>query len=147
MKRIIVTLAIMLFASGVFAQEGGDRILGKWLTEGGKSHVVITKRNGKYYGKVVKLKNPLDENGKVKLDKENPDESLRNRTIVGIEVLQDFVYDPDEDEWVDGTIYDPENGKTYSCVIRFGDDNNTLDVRGYIGFSWIGRTTVWTRVE
>ncbi len=48
--------------------------------------------------------------------------------------------------WKKGTIYDPDNGKTYKCKVRLGDDG-VLNVRGYIGVSMIGRTSLWTRVE
>jgi uncharacterized protein (DUF2147 family) len=62
-------------------------------------------------------------------------------------LLKDFEFDG-KDEWEDGKIYDPKNGKTYSCYIEFKDETkNLLKVRGYIGFSMIGRTTYWTRVE
>ena len=44
-------------------------------------------------------------------------------------------------------IYDPDNGKNYKCKIKFGDNEKTLKVRGFIGFSMLGRTTYWTRVE
>ena len=46
--------------------------------------------------------------------------------------------------WEDGTILDPKSGKTYSCYITF-EDENTLKVRGYIGFSLLGRTQKWIR--
>jgi uncharacterized protein (DUF2147 family) len=49
-------------------------------------------------------------------------------------------------EWSEGTIYDPENGSTYSCVIKLKDDN-TLDIRGYVGIKTFGRTDVWKRVQ
>jgi uncharacterized protein (DUF2147 family) len=46
-------------------------------------------------------------------------------------------------EYDDGTIYDPKNGKTYSCKMTL--DGSTLDVRGFIGVSMIGRSTKWYR--
>jgi uncharacterized protein (DUF2147 family) len=46
--------------------------------------------------------------------------------------------------WEDGTIYDPENGKTYRCKITL-ESPNRLNVRGFVGISLFGRTTVWTR--
>ena len=82
-----------------------------------------------------------NENGKPKVDKNNPDDDLKSRPLVGMELLSDFEFD--DDEWEDGEIYDPESGKTYSCEMTL--DGNTLNVRGYIGVSWVGRTTEWTR--
>ncbi|MBK8567402.1 MAG: DUF2147 domain-containing protein [Saprospiraceae bacterium] len=47
-------------------------------------------------------------------------------------------------EWVDGSILDPANGKTYRCKMWLEDDGNTLKVRGYWGIFW--RTQTWKRV-
>ena len=82
--------------------------------------------------------------GKPKVDKNNEEESLRSRPVIGVPLLKGFEWD--DDIYEDGTIYDPENGKTYSCEITF-DGNDKLNVRGYIGFSLLGRTTYWTRVK
>jgi len=107
--------------------------------------VEVYKCKDKYCGKIVWLKTPLEEDGREKLDDENPDEALRKQPILGLNLLVDFEYD-DDLEWEDGEIYDPEEGKTYSCVINMDeDDHKILNVRGYIGFSFIGRTDVWTR--
>lgn len=147
MKNTLFTLAGLFLAIFVYAQaEPADAILGKWLNEDQDAHVRIFKENGKYYGKIVWLKEPIDEvTGKPKLDDENGDPVLQTRPVMGLEILKDFVYDGDG-EWEDGTIYDPKNGKTYDCYMNFGE-NNTLKIRGFIGFSWIGRNTYWTRVE
>ena len=85
------------------------------------------------------------ETGEPRVDKNNPDESLRNTPLRGYRILKDFVY-AGEDEWSEGTIYDPENGNTYSCSIKMTDEN-TLDIRGYIGVSALGRTDIWKRLK
>lgn len=142
--KSLSTLCGLLLVVSVYSQPA-DAILGKWLNEDKDAHVEIYKEDGKYYGKVVWLKDPIDEvTGKPKLDDENSDPVLQKRPIMGLVLLKDFVYDGDG-EWEDGTIYDPKNGKTYSCYMRFGDAQ-TLKIRGYIGISWIGRNTYWTRV-
>ena len=143
MKKIVGFIVAMILTSVMYAQSADD-ILGIWYTEGGKSKVEITKKDGKYSGKIIWLKTPNREDGTPKLDRENENEKLRSRKVLGINVIQGF--DWDDDEYEDGTIYDPENGKTYSCVITW-EDANTLNVRGYIGFSLLGRTTVWTRAK
>lgn len=58
--------------------------------------------------------------------------------------LNDFVYK--DGSWEEGAIYDAKNGKTYSCIIK-QKDSNTLEVRGYMGISLIGRTVEWTRAD
>ena len=123
-----------------------DDLLGTWLNEDKDGHVKIYKENGKYYGKLIWLKNPIDEEtGKAKLDKHNDDEELQKRPLQDLMLLNDFVYD-DDGEWEDGEIYDPKSGNTYSCYIEM-KSMDEIKVRGYIGISLIGRTTYWTRVK
>ncbi len=130
------------------AQVKADDVTGVWLNEDEDAHIKIENRNGKYFGNIVWLKEPIDEDtGKPKLDDENPDPELQNRSIMGLELLSDFEFDGD-DEWEDGDIYDPKSGKTYSCYMVFTDKTkNELKVRGFIGVSLLGKTTYWTRVE
>jgi uncharacterized protein (DUF2147 family) len=63
---------------------------------------------------------------------------------LGLIILRDFKHD--DGEWTGGRIYDPQNGKDYKCFMKL-KDNKTLNVRGYIGISLLGRTEVWTRVS
>jgi uncharacterized protein (DUF2147 family) len=106
--------------------------------------VRIYKNGDKYQGKVVWLKEPIDtETGKPKLDKNHPDESVRTRPVLGLVNIWGFVYKGDK-LWEEGNIYDPKNGNTYSCTIKL-ESANTLEVRGFIGVSLIGRTDTWTR--
>lgn len=64
----------------------------------------------------------------------------KGRPIEGMVILWDMV--PDGDHWSGGRILDPKKGKTYRCRLRITDTGN-LEVRGYIGFSLLGRTQVW----
>jgi uncharacterized protein (DUF2147 family) len=85
------------------------------------------------------------DTGESKLDKNNPDESMQSAPLRGYRMLKDFEY-VGEGEWAEGTIYDPENGNTYSSVIKLKDDN-TLDIRGFIGVKTFGRTDEWKRLQ
>lgn len=152
---VFVAAALMVLGAGTGIAGDGDLILGLWLTapsDDGRAHVEVTKVDSKYEGKIVWLEQPVypadDEEGmggKEKVDRENPDPKLRTRPIIGLKMVKGFTYAGD-DLWSGGTIYDPENGKTYKCKMRLTEEG-VLKVRGYIGFSLIGRTTVWTRVE
>lgn len=130
--------------------DGPDSILGMWMTAAGKARVEITKQGSVYSGSIVWLKEPLypaDDKGamggKPKVDRHNPDKSLRTQPIIGLKLVQGFTYVGDN-VWSGGTIYDPENGKTYSCKMTLMMDGS-LRVRGYIGISLFGRTEIWTR--
>lgn len=158
MKRhLIVCLAgialLCGYAAVAVAEASSDSVLGTWVTEGGKSRVEIAKdKAGRYVGKITWLKEPdypedhpeeIDR-GKPKHDRFNPDKSKRSQPIIGLTVLKDFKYDGDG-VWSGGTIYDPENGKTYKCKMTL--EGKTLHVRGFIGISLIGRTTDWKQYE
>lgn len=151
MKKFIITLLFGMAVSAGLAlvsasADEGDRLLGVWQPSNGRARVKIEKIGTKYYGKIVWLKEPIDpETGKPKVDKRNPDESMQSVPLKGYRMLKDFVYKGD-DEWSDGTIYDPLSGSTYSCTIKM-KNANTLDIRGYIGVSTFGRTDVWKRLQ
>jgi len=143
MKRVILIMTCLIFCtlSNAWA-DSGDVILGEWYTEGKKSVVEIYKCDGLYCGKIIWLKEPKNKEGKDKVDKENPDESLRTRKIIGLDMVWGFEL-KNEKKWTDGKIYDPRSGKTYSCEMKL--EGNKLNVRGYVGLSFLGKTTVWTK--
>lgn len=152
LKGILLVLTVfMLFPfTQINAQDfKADDIVGVWMNEDKDAHVQISRDGDIFNGKIVWLKTPIDEEtGKPKLDDENSDESLRTRPVMGLLLLHDFVFDGD-DEWEDGKIYDPKEGKTYSCYMEFDDEDDlsTLKIRGFIGVSLLGRTTYWTKVK
>jgi len=136
---VILLLVSMLGSKLVSAQ--ADKIEGVWFNQKKDAKIQIYKaRDGKFYGKIIWLKDPV-ENGKPKTDKKNPKENLRAKPLVELVIMRGF--EPDGDTYEDGTIYDPENGKTYDCKMSF--KGSTLAVRGYIGFSLFGRTEIWER--
>ncbi|OKL41676.1 DUF2147 domain-containing protein [Pontibacter flavimaris] len=141
-KHLLPLLMLMLFTSAAWAQSLSP--IGTWTNEEGKAKFEIYKCGEKLCGKIVSLKEPL-RNGKPKLDDNNPDKKLRSKPLIGLRFMEGFEYDGDN-KWDDGTIYDPESGKTYSCYMKMtGKDK--MEVKGYIGISLIGRTQYWTRVE
>jgi len=148
-KFFFISLFVGLFIAPNLVAQEADKIEGYWLTQDGDSQVKIFKaKNGKYYGDIRWLEEPNEDDGTPKLDKNNQNEELKDRPILGLQILKSFEYDQDDKEWVDGTIYDPKNGKTYSCYMWFEDnDYKTLHVKGFIGVSLLGREVEWTREE
>lgn len=129
----------------LFAQNKATDVIGIWVTAGDNSaKVEIYKVGEKFYGKIVWMKNP-SINGKLKLDINNPNSSKRNIPRLGLEMMKGFTFNGN-DEWKGGNIYDPESGKTYSGYMYL-KDRNTLKLRGYVGFSFLGRTETWTRAN
>lgn len=143
-KTSLILLILTSLMPGAFAQSK-DMLMGKWLTSGGEAHVQVYQNGGKFSGRIIWLKEPNDESGKLKLDDNNPDVSLSRRALIGIEMLKGFSY-AEEGVWDGGTIYDPKTGKTYSCKISLMNKDK-INVRGYVGISLLGRTEIWSRVR
>ena len=120
--------------------------IGVWATENGFSHVKIEDCGGKLCGSLIWLKEPLNKEGKDKIDSQNPDLSQRSRKMLGLPLLNGFVSEGDGKVWSGGTIYNPDDGKTYSCKLTM-QDPKTMEVRGYVGISILGKTQIWNRVE
>ena len=143
-KFSLCLISLLLTGAVILAQTKADDIVGIWLTNSKElAKIQIYKSGDYYFGKIVWLKNPT-ENGKSKVDSQNPDKSKQNQPIVGLIILKEFKFDNGYDEWKNGKIYDPENGKTYSCYMSL-NDRNTLRVRGYVGIFLFGRTEKWTK--
>jgi len=147
----LFSMLVLLLGTGaslVAQTYQADDIVGTWLNEEGTAQVGVFKIGSQYYGKIVWLETPDDSiTGLPRTDKENPDPALQSKPLLGLLNLTGFVFDED-DEWKDGKIYDPKNGKTYSCYIKFEDESKKkLKIRGFIGISLLGRTTWWTPVK
>jgi uncharacterized protein (DUF2147 family) len=116
---------------------------GLWLDQAGRAAIDIEPCGASICGTIAWLKEPLTAEGKTKLDIHNTQESLQSRKICGLTMLYGFAPDG-ADGWKNGYIYDPSSGKTYNSSIHLAPDG-TLTVRGYVEFSWLGKTQIWTR--
>tara|TARA_A100001234_G_scaffold219142_1_gene229383 strand:- start:18 stop:440 length:423 start_codon:yes stop_codon:yes gene_type:complete len=134
---------VILFVYILINSFQSNEIEDVWITQDDetgkkKSEVLLYKNNGKLYGKIINL---LLEEDKGKLCVNCKGEN-KNLPIEGMVIVEGLKLNGKT--WEEGTILDPKSGKTYSCYITF-DDDNTLKVRGYIGFSLLGRTQKWIR--
>jgi uncharacterized protein (DUF2147 family) len=136
---------VVSFASAGQAKDNPDAIIGKWLSADKDAIIEVYQQDSKYFGKITWLKDPLNGNGKPQTDENNPDPRLRTRPVMGLVILRDLVYDKDN-LWINGMIYDPDSGDDYNCKLSL-KDNNTIELRGYVGFPLFGRTEVWTRKQ
>ncbi len=136
MKNIILLFLFVFITINLNAQVTGEEIKGTWQTAAKDAQLFIYKEGAHFTGKITWLKRP----GK---DTKNPEPAMRTRDLIGMVILKGFIFNGNN-KWDDGKIYDPSGGKTYSCKIKL-KNNNTLEIRGYIGISLIGKTEVWTR--
>ncbi len=147
---VFVCVSYAGFTAAAFAQDADD-IIGLWITAGGDSHIEIYKKGKLYFGRIAVLKKPNYElrevdgmAGQPRVDRNNPDASLRNRPLIGLELMTNFLFE--DGIWRNGRIYNPRNGKTYRSNLRL-TKNGALKVRGYIRFSWFGGSSVWRRAS
>ncbi|MBP7283300.1 MAG: DUF2147 domain-containing protein [Leptospiraceae bacterium] len=159
MNKKLLVLAVFVTAMFAGSLSANDKILGKWATEGGKSHVELSKCGDAICGTIVWLKEPnypadatpVKEGkataGSPKVDTENPNAALRTKPIVGLTFLKGFKYNSEDDEWTEGEIYDPESGKLYVGELKMNGDNS-LKLNGHLKISkWLGKKQTWTRVK
>jgi uncharacterized protein (DUF2147 family) len=131
-------IVLLLFCTNGFAQTStldSDKIVGLYWSPKKNAKIEFYKKGNVYFGKTIWVSNP-------KKDTENPNSQLRKRDLVGLDLLTNFIYD--NGNYSGGQVYDPENGKTYSCKITCNGQN--LKVRGYIGISLLGRTETFERI-
>jgi uncharacterized protein (DUF2147 family) len=137
-------LLIALLLSSCVLGYSQNEILGKWKTiddNTGKARsiVEIYKTGNTYTGKIIQLFREPEEIQDPVCDKCEGDK--KGKKVIGLEIITDLAFD--DAEWEDGTILDPENGKTYDCKIWIEDAK--LQVRGYIAFFY--RTQTWMRFD
>jgi len=142
MKKIITTLLFAFIGLLAFSQTNSD-IVGEWYNAEKDAVITLFEENETVSGKITWMKFPNDDNGNPKTDPLNPDEKLKSRARIDMVMMSGFAYDEDN-VWDDGELYDPKKGKAYSGMMSL-KDKNTIDLRGYIGFSFIGRSSTWTR--
>lgn len=142
MKKII--LIVFLFVVSV-SNAQNNTIIGKWktiddFTGEAKSIVEIFEKSGKIYGKVIEI---FDPNRRKDVCHECSGEDA-GKPILGITIIKGLI--KNGNEYDSGKILDPKSGKLYKCYIAL-EEKDKLRVRGYIGFSIVGRTQYWQRVK
>ena len=129
-KKVLLCVCFALMSVTGWAQD----ILGKWMTESGDAQVEIYQQGDKVNGKIIWL-----QQGPETLDKHNPDDKLKTRKLMGVNILSGL--SKSKEKWEGGKIYNPKNGKTYKCSIWL--DGSNLKVRGYLGVFY--ETQTWKR--
>lgn len=137
-KTIFLSLAFSFLVLSAFAQRSS--VIGKWKTVDDntgkvKSTVQIYEEGGKVFGKVLELFDPPKPNPVC--EECDNDDPRYMKPVVGMQVVRNM--EKDGDEWKDGDILDPENGKVYRCKLWV--EKGKLQVRGYIAFLY--RTQTW----
>lgn len=151
-NNVLITLLIGILCSIGFSYSRAatiDSPVGFWKTiddVSGRPKSIIQiwqTDNHILMGKVVKIF-PKVGNDQTKLCTACKG-NLHNQPIVGMTILSGLKLK--QNQWSNGHIIDPENGKTYQCALHAVDGGKHLNVRGYIGLPLLGRSQTWERVD
>jgi uncharacterized protein (DUF2147 family) len=139
---LLLALSVPLSAADVSSP------VGKWMTIDDKSGkpggiIRIELVGGEYKGWIEKIFPDPDEDP-------NPkcvycDGARKNQPVLGLNFMWGLT--KEGDEFSGGEILDPRTGKIYRARLRLEDGGKSLNVRGFIGFSLLGRSQVWHRAE
>ncbi len=147
MKTIFGFLFLSVISLNTTAQSKADAILGKWMTIQHNLEVEVYKQNNDYKAKVLWFDDSDDKSKPLneRKDEKNPNKDLRSRKWIGMEVLRNLKYYPNDNEWDDGKIYDAKTGREWSSVVWMTKDN-LLKVKGYWVFKFISQTETFKRI-
>lgn len=146
MKNFGIFLFLFLSSSSVFSQTTKNEILGLWYNEDKSEIIEIYTKDNYYYGKIHWLLNNISD-GEAIRDIYNEQAQLRNRLVLGIDVLVKFEYNVNKEKWKSGEIYNFKNGNTYNGKMRINSAGD-LEVHGYWWIlSFLGSTKTYHKVK
>lgn len=144
----ITLLVYSFFAIETTASTPENAILGKWQSMGGSVTVEVYKEGDKFHAKLVSFDDSDDPSRPMnaRLDELNPDPQLRNRKVLGIDVVRNLSFNSKQKRWEDGIIYDSRTGKSWSAVAAI-TRQGLLQVKGYWKFEFISKSARFKRVR
>ena len=153
LRSLPAAIAFSLFvalAPVASAEAARDAVMGCWIAETGDSILHVRPEGESLVGQVVSLNEPTygpgereGMDGQPRKDYRNPDPKKRDELVLGMNVLEEFAWG---DEGWGGNIYDPASGSVYTATLS-KDDDGRLHLRGYVGFSWLGRSVYYVAPE
>lgn len=143
MKRTFLALVTLLLTITTYAQTKADQLNGIWTNEQKTIRIEFFKSSTDYAAKIVWLAEPNDENGKPKLDVENPNTALRKNTLVGTVIIYNLKFDGKR-TYNSGKIYAPRRGMTADCSIKLISPDK-IEITGKKGL--FNETKTWTRCK
>ena len=148
---MLKSLALVLFSVCVFSKSYSntdkDAIVGQWMSVQGNVKVQVYKEGEEYKAKVLWFKDTDDKSKPMhtRTDEHNPDPKLRQRKIIGMQVLSKMRYNPKSERWEDGKIYDAKTGKEWSSV-AYLNNAGLLYLKGFWQFEFIGKTMTFKKI-
>ena len=145
MRKVLV-LAFLVALAPIPATAKAAEPVGFWSAGEGKSQIEIAPCGDVLCGTIVWLSEPNDKKGRPKLDRNNPDATLKSHPILGLQILSELKLSADRSDQWEGNVYNPEDGKTYAGNIALAGPN-MIKVQGCIMGGVICKTNTWTRSQ
>lgn len=145
---LLICMLCNCFVTTVTAQQKKDAITGKWMSTENNLEVEVFKQNEEFKARLLWFDDSDDKSKPTnsRLDEKNHDKTLRNRKLVGIEVLRGLQYNEADDEWQGGIIYDSSSGKNWDAKAWI-NSSGQLKVRGYWNFPIFGETMSFKKIN
>ena len=142
-KILFLPFLIFALTAAAAVPRSSDDIIGRWMSIENNLEVEVFKAGNEYKARVIWFDDSDDKNRPMntRCDRENPNEALRTRRIIGLEVMNGLVYNAGNNEWQDGRIYDSNKGKNWSAKAWLTKDG-WLKVRGFWHFQFLGQN-IW----
>ena len=140
--NISMITVLLLFNTFLASSEPntGNEILGIWVTQDIAAHLEFSHSGNTYVAKLIWLSEPNGPDGNPKTDRNNPDPKLQNRTLLGIPVIWNLIFQ--DDQWVSGSIYSIKRGAVANCTVEM-PDTYTLKIKVSKGI--LNSTQTWKR--
>jgi uncharacterized protein (DUF2147 family) len=141
-----ITLSFFIFFLNTQAQISKDEILGRWMATDKSVAVNVYREGNSFKAKVIWFDERLGSGTPMntRKDSHNPDPKMRNRKVIGMDILENLDYNSKDKRWENGKIYDASSGRTWDTFAEIKNDG-LLYVRGFWKFTWIGRTLYFKR--
>lgn len=142
-----ISLFLVFFSTQIFAQTKKDDVLGKWISTDKSVAVQVYRQGNDFKAKVIWFDECLGSGTPMnsRHDTHNPDEKLRTRKVIGMDILNGLNFNSANQRWENGKIYDASSGRTWDTFAEINNDGK-LYVRGFWKFSWIGKSLYFTRI-
>lgn len=141
-----ISLLLLFFAAQIPAQTSKDDVLGRWISTDKSVAVNVYREGNNFKAKVIWFDERLGSGTPMNthIDSHNPNSKMRNRKVIGMDILENLNYNPTNQRWENGKIYDASSGKTWDTFAEIQKDGK-LFVRGFWKFTWIGKTLYFKR--
>ncbi|MDP2414266.1 DUF2147 domain-containing protein [Daejeonella sp.] len=148
-KYLFLDLLISFYAGSIgSANSISDQIIGKWMSTAENITVLVFKEGDQYNAKVLWFNDSDDRTRPMitRTDQQNPDPALRNRKIIGLEILRNLKFNASINRWEKGIIYDVRTGREWNLSALL-TKNGMLEVKGFWHFEFMGQTMTFKRVK